>query len=172
MKTHKPNSEISFQAFDAAAPRFRHRVYDAVMERYIEGTLLDACGNWWILVNSKLTRFVDPERFFIEQCTGILDKTGQLIYEGDMIRWTGDPGAPSHIVAWNPRTCRWVLRLPKDINLENTASLCLGDAADNEYIIVGNIHQSATPSSAPSVPIRTNPYPSVSVRAANQEPRP
>ena len=69
-------------------------------------------------------------------------KTGQLIYEGDIIRFDGWPGTPSHIVAWNPRTCRWVLRLPKDINLENTASLCIGAAADNEYIIVGNIHTS------------------------------
>ena len=71
---HSPHSEISFQAFDVAAPRFRYRLYDAVTESYIDGFLLDGKGNLCSFENGKLFRLVDFERIIIEQCTGLIAK--------------------------------------------------------------------------------------------------
>lgn len=95
--------------------RFRFRVWDCANKRYIERhtyretfmitqfselTMLSKLG--------KLRRDVDL-RFFVEQCTGIPDSTGMLIYEGDILKTEG-PGPENRLVVmWNNTFCGFTL---------------------------------------------------------------
>lgn len=95
--------------------RFRFRVWDCANKRYIERhedreafmitqfselTMLSKLG--------KLRRDVGL-RFFVEQCTGIPDSTGMLIYEGDILKIEDQRSEDRLIVTWNNTFCGFTL---------------------------------------------------------------
>lgn len=113
--------------------RFKFRVWDKVSKRYFYLEL--KFGD-----NGYHPDFITDPVF--EQCTGLKDKNGKLIFEGDIIHDLGEIEPICSlplIVRWDDRTAGFYLDHQK---IGMRASLGRIDSADSHnYEIIGNIHE-------------------------------
>ena len=123
--------------------RFKFRVWDKGNKRY-QGTqdwqpYLDTDGDV-CFINTDDVRNYPPENYFIiEQCTGLKDKNGNLIYEGDIIK---DEFYRRFTIVWSEEDCLFEGRvIYRDPEYSDRFDLYKG-ATDNCEII-GNVHEQA-----------------------------
>lgn len=91
--------------------RHRFRVYDKRSREYLQGpfdkTICAEDGTGFTVfayksnhlgprgITTLFEAMAMPDRFSVEQCTGIKDRTGKLIFEGDAVRYYS-PTADDH----------------------------------------------------------------------------
>lgn len=116
--------------------RFKFRVWDKDRGEYLgedwgvlaeNGKLLDVYAVSTEHPHIQCDWAKDQSRYTIEQCTGLRDKNGDLIYEGDMVVLGGNP--PLRVM-WH--YCEW--------SLFGDGYACRCNSWE-ESEIVGNIHE-------------------------------
>lgn len=114
--------------------RFKFRVWDNENKFYLEpGSLLyDRTG--------KISGWYSKYIYTVEQCTGVKDKNGKQIFEGDVLKVPAFFGGFVNMrVFWNDSTCRWDLGYSGKRSTEKDMTVLvpeLGNASE----IIGNIH--------------------------------
>lgn len=111
--------------------RFKYRVWDKVSKRYFFLEL--KFGD-----NGYHPRFIEKPIF--EQCTGLKDKNGKLIYEGDILNslYKNDGCKGLYVVVWRNGS----LNVDKFGKHQQTfVSISLNDLKWCE--VIGNIHENA-----------------------------
>ena len=109
--------------------RFKFRAWDK--EKDILWYDIENCYDDWDCQN--FYDYVVKDRYVIEQSTGLRDKNGKLIYEGD---WLKTKGGYYCYVVWFDGFW-WVKSLPSEaMDLEHSEFY-------KECEVVGNIHENA-----------------------------
>ena len=126
--------------------RFKFRAWDKINDCWLK------CIPVLDIENGYLTGFLDCEeafkrRYILEQCTGLKDKNGKLIYDGDYIRAVNQdtkdrPDLQVGHIWVDEMGCRWIKFKTEELSWNDFCSLIDYDAT-LEIEVLGNIHENA-----------------------------
>ena len=107
---------------DRLRDRFRFRCFDNDIQKFVVGFRLCDHYKW--------------PNGIIEQCTGLKDKNGKLIYEGDILSF--GPKFKPFVTRWDNRyACFFAGKDPLHYSVE-----CLDKAYEVDGVeVIGNIHE-------------------------------
>ena len=107
--------------------RFKFRVWDKQGKEYTKDEAYLFCRS----IND------DPDRYIVEQCTGLKDANGKLIYEGDIIFINGEKWR----VIWNDEDCAFFFSNSKEVYHQPIFPDFY--MMTDDFEVIGNIHENA-----------------------------
>lgn len=132
--------KILFRAWDRENQCYHTPIYNAI-EGQLEELLINHNGRlaMWCMKGLQ-DESIFPDRFELEQFTGLTDRNGKGIYEGDVIRYENDLEYGNGTIEFNCGfNIIWDLKTVKTNNPTIQSPLFYFQCS-SEFEIIGNIH--------------------------------
>ena len=115
----------------------KFRAWDKKRKRMFAVTTLNASGAVSVFIDDDGLYLLPAEQVELMQYTGIKDKNGKEIYEGDIVRYGNDNAA----IIWREKNAEFGVKW-LDCGVEDSISWQIGiEKTPSE--VIGNIHENA-----------------------------
>ena len=115
--------------------RFKFRVWNNKMQKF--HIVFSMHG----IVNDTLEGYAKDDNFVLEQCTGLKDVNGKLIYEGDIVELDDGTEINNAVIEWEEQSGQWVI-CTTDTTYTGTI-YTFDNLYGNDLTVIGNIHNNA-----------------------------
>lgn len=135
---------FKFRVWDIANCKYFHEHEETIAGIYSDGNIEAWEGKYDAEKNDDVNVIVPQNRLIFEQCTGIRDKNGKLLYEGDIVSFQSRGLFFKGTVVWTQEEVPgeitlggFGIRLPEDQEYE-----FMDYSRDRDSLeVVGNIHE-------------------------------